>query len=102
MACSTETAAAFFESTDGGKTWRQLTKGLPGNIVQANIAIAPSAPKTLFAAVRTKTITKLYRSDDAGETVRRLADHVNQLIVAVGQASSGEPGDGGADDPHRR
>jgi len=60
----------IFKSTDGGKTWRQLTKGLPGNIVQANIAIAPSAPKKLFAAVRTKTIAKLYRSDDAGETWR--------------------------------
>jgi photosystem II stability/assembly factor-like uncharacterized protein len=58
----------IFKSTDGGKTWRQLTKGLPGNIVQANIAIAPSSPKTLFAAVRTKTISKLYRSDDGGET----------------------------------
>jgi photosystem II stability/assembly factor-like uncharacterized protein len=58
----------IFKSTDGGKTWRQLTKGLPGNIVQANIAIAPSAPKTLFAVVRTKTIAKLYRSDNAGET----------------------------------
>ena len=58
----------IFKSTDGGKTWRQLSKGLPGNIVQANLAIAPSAPKTLFAAVRTKTIAKLYRSDDAGET----------------------------------
>src|SRR5256886_8850450 len=58
----------IFKSVDGGKTWRQLTKGLPSNIVQANIAIALSAPKTLLAAVRTKTIAKLYRSDDAGET----------------------------------
>ncbi len=58
----------IFKSVDGGKTWRQLTKGLPGNIVQANIAIAPSSPKSLFAAVRTKTIAKLYRSDDGGET----------------------------------
>jgi photosystem II stability/assembly factor-like uncharacterized protein len=64
----------IFKSTDAGKTWRQLTKGLPGNIVQANIAIAPSAPKTLFAAVRTKTIAKLYRSDDAGETWRGTTD----------------------------
>src|SRR5881394_3188241 len=58
----------IFKSIDGGKTWRQLTKGLPGNIVQANIAIAPSSPKSLFAAVRTKTIAKLYRSDDGGAT----------------------------------
>jgi photosystem II stability/assembly factor-like uncharacterized protein len=58
----------IFKSIDGGRTWRQLSKGLPDNIVQANLAIAPSAPKTLFAAVKTKTIAKLYRSDDAGET----------------------------------
>jgi photosystem II stability/assembly factor-like uncharacterized protein len=58
----------IFKSIDGGKTWRQLMKGLPGNIVQANIAIAPSSPNSLFAAVRTKTISKLYRSDDGGET----------------------------------
>ena len=58
----------IFKSVDGGKTWRQLSKGLPDNIVQANLAIAPSAPKTVFAAVKTKTIAKLYRSDDGGET----------------------------------
>src|SRR5438045_467018 len=64
----------IFKSTDGGRTWRQLAKGLPPNIVQANIAIAPSAPKTLFTAVRTKTIAKLYRSDDGGETWRGTTD----------------------------
>ena len=58
----------IFKSVDGGKTWRQLTKGLPENMVQANLAIAPSAPKILFAAVKTKTIAKLYRSEDGGET----------------------------------
>lgn len=57
----------IFKSVDNGKTWRQLRKGLPANIVQANLAIAPSSPRTLFAAVRTKTIAKLYRSDDGGD-----------------------------------
>ena len=57
----------IFKSIDGGKTWKQLTKGLPDHIVQANIAVAPSSPKTLFAAVRTKTVSKLYRSDDGGD-----------------------------------
>jgi len=42
----------IFKSVDAGKTWRQLTKGLPAAIVQANLAIAPSVSKTLFAAVR--------------------------------------------------
>src|SRR4051794_7730303 len=64
----------IFKSVDGGTTWRQLTKGLPGNIVQANLAIAPSAPKTLFAAVRTNTIAKLYRSDNGGETWHGTSD----------------------------
>jgi photosystem II stability/assembly factor-like uncharacterized protein len=57
-----------FKSIDGGKTWRLLTNGLPPNIVQANIAIAPSKPSTLFAAIRTKTIAKLYRSEDGGQS----------------------------------
>ena len=64
----------IFKSVDGGKTWRQLIKGLSGNIVQANIAIAPSSPKSLFAAVRTKTIAKLYRSEDGGETWKGTTD----------------------------
>ncbi len=58
----------IFKSLDSGKTWKQLTKGLPDHIVQANIAVSPSSPKILFAAVRTKTISKLYRSDDGGES----------------------------------
>jgi photosystem II stability/assembly factor-like uncharacterized protein len=58
----------IFKSIDGGKTWRQLSKGLPDNIVQANLAIAPDASKTLFAAVKTKAISKLYRSDDGGDS----------------------------------
>src|SRR5437867_2456586 len=64
----------IFKSVDGGKTWRQLTKGLPDNIVQANLSISLSAPKILFAAVRTKTIAKLYRSDDGGESWRGTTD----------------------------
>ncbi len=38
----------IFKSTDGGTTWRQLTAGLP-DIIQANIALARSNPKVLYA-----------------------------------------------------
>jgi photosystem II stability/assembly factor-like uncharacterized protein len=57
----------IFKSIDGGKTWNQLSKGLPDGIVQANLAVAPSSPKSLFAAVGTAKGAGLYRSDDAGE-----------------------------------
>ncbi len=61
------TNGGIFKSVDGGKTWNKLTKGLPAGISQAAIAVAPSDPKRLFAAVRTPTATSLYRSDDAGD-----------------------------------
>ena len=62
------TNGGIFKSTDGGQTWKKLTQGLPNDIVQANIAIAASAPQTLIAAVATLDAGKLYRSDDAGES----------------------------------
>jgi photosystem II stability/assembly factor-like uncharacterized protein len=62
------TGGGVFKSTDGGTTWRQLTKGLPEGVVQANIAIAPSQTSRLFAAVASLTGANLYRSDDGGES----------------------------------
>ena len=40
----------IFKSIDGGTTWQQLTEGLP-TVLQANVAIAPSDPKTLYATI---------------------------------------------------
>jgi len=63
----TGTGGGIFKSTDGGKTWRQLSGGLPSGIIQANVAIAPSSPKRLFASVATSTGVNLFRSADGGE-----------------------------------
>ena len=42
----------IFKSTDGGTTWKQLTKGLPAEgIGRTGIAIAPSNPRRLYAVV---------------------------------------------------
>src|SRR5438477_5999685 len=62
------TNGGIFKSIDGGKTWRQLVKGLPDKIVQANLAVAPSSSGTLFAAVKTPITSKLYRSEDGGDS----------------------------------
>jgi photosystem II stability/assembly factor-like uncharacterized protein len=57
----------LFKSTDGGTTWRQLTKGLPDGVSQVDIAIALSNPNRVYATVASRTVG-IYRSDDAGES----------------------------------
>ncbi len=70
------TSGGIFKSSDGGTTWRPLTKGLPGGegggIVQADIAIAPSDPNRIYATVADPRTVGIYRSDDAGENWTRI------------------------------
>src|SRR5437879_4544930 len=68
------TNGGIFKSTDGGKTWNQLRKGLPEKIVQANLAVAPSSPKTLLATVKTLVTSNIYRSEDGGESWVKTTD----------------------------
>jgi photosystem II stability/assembly factor-like uncharacterized protein len=69
------TGGGIFKSTDGGKTWRQLSKGLPEEgVVQANLAIAPSQANRIYAAVATTRGIAIYRSDDAGENWTRASN----------------------------
>ena len=62
------TGSAIMKSTDGGKTWRRIQKGIDTDTLgRAAIAIAPSAPDNLVAIVEAKS-TGLYISSDGGET----------------------------------
>jgi photosystem II stability/assembly factor-like uncharacterized protein len=51
----------IFKSTDGGATWRQLTQGLADGVTQANLAIAPSDPKRIYASIASGGGTGIYR-----------------------------------------
>jgi photosystem II stability/assembly factor-like uncharacterized protein len=69
------TGGGLFKSTDGGEHWRPLRNGLPENVSQIEIAVAPSKPGRLYATVATTTPGDyssavglgIYRSDDGGE-----------------------------------
>lgn len=63
------TGGGLFKSTDGGSTWHALKQGLPNDLSQIYVAIAPSDPRRLYATL-SEASGKLgvYRSDDAGES----------------------------------
>ncbi len=62
-----------FRSIDGGRTWKKLTNGLPKLIGRIGVRVAPSNPNVVYAIVEAKEGT-LYRSDDRGETFRRISE----------------------------
>ena len=84
--------AASSSRTDGGTTWKQLTKGLPTFGARASGASASASrrrdPERLYASVdATPRTAALYRSDDAGESWRR----VNGTRRASGGAAATSP-----------
>jgi photosystem II stability/assembly factor-like uncharacterized protein len=66
--------SGLFKSTDGGDTWRPLTKGLPTiqeGLGRIGIGVALSDPRRIYALVDARA-GGLFRSDDAGETWQRM------------------------------
>ena len=65
--------SGLFKSTDGGKNWRKIGKGLPEPLGRIGIGIAPSSPKRIFVTVEAKP-GGLFRSDDAGENFVKITN----------------------------
>jgi photosystem II stability/assembly factor-like uncharacterized protein len=83
----------FFRSTDGGEHWQQLGAGLPENLSQMQVSVAPSQRGRLFATVGTTTPSDyssaaglgVFRSDDGGEHwVRITSDPRPALLIGGG------------------
>jgi photosystem II stability/assembly factor-like uncharacterized protein len=65
-------ASGFFQTTDGGATWKELgeksAKGLPAKPWgRVAVTIAPSKPNVVYAMIES-TRSALFRSDDGGKT----------------------------------
>ena len=68
--------SGLWKSTDGGDTWKNITKnrGLPGGTMGIiGVAVSPARPERIFAILENAK-GGVYRSDDAGESWRRTND----------------------------
>jgi len=69
-------ASGLYKSTDGGSSWKKLTKGLPTadqGLGRIGFCIAPSNSSRLYATVDAGEHGGIYRSDDAGESWTRVS-----------------------------
>lgn len=62
--------SALYKSTDAGRTWRKLTRGLPdAELGRIGLAVAPSNPDLVYAIVEAADKKGgVFRSTDRGET----------------------------------
>jgi photosystem II stability/assembly factor-like uncharacterized protein len=76
------TNGGLFKSTDGGDTWKKLTKGLPDDVVHIQAALSASDSNRLYATLATTheggygsgAGLGVYRSDDTGENWYKATD----------------------------
>lgn len=66
------------KSTDGGTTWTELKKGLPGsNMGKIGLAISPQNPDYVYAAIELdRTKGGVYMTSDRGASWKKMSDAV--------------------------
>lgn len=71
--------SALHKSTDGGATWRKISKGLPAeDMGRIGLAISPINPDVLYAVVESKgEAGGFFRSADRGESWAKMGPHVS-------------------------
>ena len=69
--------SAIHKSTDGGQTWRKITRGLPGgDLGRIGMAISPMKPDVVYALVEAADGQGgFFRSTDRGETWSKQSDY---------------------------
>ena len=70
---------AIHKSTDGGATWRRLSRGLPEETMgKIGMAISPQQPDVIYATIElARRSGGFWRSEDGGETWEKRADYLS-------------------------
>jgi photosystem II stability/assembly factor-like uncharacterized protein len=61
------TTGGLYKSTDGGKTWKKVTRGLPALMGRIGVKVAPSNPRVVYVVAESKE-GSLFRSSDGGDS----------------------------------
>ncbi|RRQ48397.1 glycosyl hydrolase [Maribacter algicola] len=62
----------IYKTTDGGKNWREITKGLPELKGKMGVAISPANPNIVYIAIDALgDKAGVYRSEDGGESFKQ-------------------------------
>ncbi|MEM7203258.1 MAG: glycosyl hydrolase [Planctomycetota bacterium] len=71
--------SGLHRSTDGGRTWERLSRGLPeGSMGKIGLAISPQRPDVLYAAIELdRRKGGVYRSTDRGSSWEKRSDTVS-------------------------
>jgi photosystem II stability/assembly factor-like uncharacterized protein len=66
--------SGIFKTTDGGRTWKELTRnpGMPAGLIgNIGISVSPANPRRVYAQIEADS-GGVYRSDDGGDTWARV------------------------------
>jgi photosystem II stability/assembly factor-like uncharacterized protein len=67
-------ASAIYKTTDAGRTWTKLTKGIPaGPLGRIGLDIYRKNPNVLYARIEHQTESGTYRSEDAGASWTKMS-----------------------------
>ena len=67
--------SAIWKSSDAGRTWTKLTKGIPaGDLGRIGLDVYRKNPNVLYARIDHRSESGLYRSDDAGSNWYKVSD----------------------------
>jgi photosystem II stability/assembly factor-like uncharacterized protein len=70
--------SGLYKSTDAGKSWRKINKGLPeGDKGRIGLAVSPIRPDVVYATVEAaRGASGFFRSEDGGENWSRQSDYI--------------------------
>ncbi len=68
--------SGLYRSTDGGRSWSKVEKGLPKLVGRMGVKVAPGNPRVVYVAVEANE-GSIYRSDDGGESFTVASKNLN-------------------------